>query len=54
MFSENVKIQFLEGFSNFADHLIKRVSVKFMPLLEILDEPHIVTETAYTELTCTL
>ena len=45
MLLENVEIQSLEGFANFADHLIKDVPVKFIPLLEILDEPHIVKET---------
>ena len=54
MLLENVEIQSLEGFAKFADHLIKYVSVKFMPHLEILDQLHIVTEIPYAKFTCTL
>ena len=45
MHLENVEIESLEDFVNFADNLIKEVPVKFIPLLEILDEPYIVKET---------
>ena len=52
--SEEAVIQSPEDFVKFSNSNINGISIKFMPLSDILDEPDIVSEKPYVEHMCTL